>query len=159
MALGPRATATLPERKQTLPHLPNHGVTWTDKTSRTASSSTSPTKTSATATATSTTPAGPTNCPDVGERTYFAKNGKKFLQTCGIDYSGDGGAHDLTNTKTTTFDECIEECSTTNGCTGAGWEDFQDDGQDKYRRVCWMKNDLQKSHSAESAYSFAALVE
>lgn len=124
-----------------------------------ATSSTAPTKTTATATATSSASAGPTNCPDVGERTYLTKNGKKFLHKCGIDYGGEGEANDLTNAKTATFDECIEKCSTISGCTGAGWEDLQHDGEDKYRRVCWMKNDLQKSHTAEMTYSFASLVE
>ncbi|KAK3389128.1 hypothetical protein B0T20DRAFT_364238 [Sordaria brevicollis] len=119
-----------------------------------------PSKTTATATATSSSaPAAPTNCPDIGERTYTTKNGKKFLHTCGIDYAGEGEANDLTNAKTSTFDECIEKCATTSGCTGAGWEDLQYDGGDKYRRVCWMKNNLQRSHTAEMTYSFAALVE
>ena len=95
----------------------------------------------------------------MGERTYTTKNGKKFLQTCGIDYAGEGEANDLTNAKTSNFDDCIEKCATTEGCTGAGWEDFQDDGQNKYRRTCWMKNNLQKSHTAEMTYSFAVLVE
>ncbi|EGO53548.1 hypothetical protein NEUTE1DRAFT_150828, partial [Neurospora tetrasperma FGSC 2508] len=76
----------------------------------------------ATATATSTTPTTPINWLGAGEIMYSTKNGARLHHTCGIDYVGDGVAHNLTNTKTTPLDECIKECSAINRCIGGKME-------------------------------------
>lgn len=111
------------------------------------------TQSSSTPTATSTTAA---NCPS-GNNTVYSVPGsdKKFLQLCGVDYSGKEEAVDLANVLTANMKECMDNCAGFTGCTACGWGVIDGDKGDDHR--CWLKNDLGKSHKATSNWTFAIL--
>lgn len=74
---------------------------------------------------------------------------------CGVDYAGKDEANDIGSSKTKTFTLCMELCAKKVDCTGAGWGPSDSDPE---QSICWMKNNLTKSHAAEPIWSFAVLL-
>ncbi|OAA65674.1 hypothetical protein SPI_02461 [Niveomyces insectorum RCEF 264] len=93
--------------------------------------STTATVTTATATTTPTAassqpyPSSPTemaSCPGANGTVYAVPGSdKSFLRLCGVDYTGAGGAVDLSQLPTASMAECMNNCAGTRGCTGCGW--------------------------------------
>ncbi len=105
--------------------------------------------------AASLSPASAAEC-EAKNDTLYAVPGttKSFKRFCGIDFSGVGGAVDLTHVTTSTMEECIVSCSGLANCTGCGWGIIAGDQGPDYR--CWLKTDLQTPHN-QSNWSFAIL--
>ena len=80
---------------------------------------------------------------------------KSFKRFCGIDFSGVGGAVDLTDVTTSTMEECMISCSGFANCTGCGWGIIPGDKGPDYR--CWLKSNLQTPHNQSNDWSFAIL--
>ncbi|KAK1758712.1 hypothetical protein QBC47DRAFT_149867 [Echria macrotheca] len=116
--------------------------------------------TSSSPTATPTgSPGSQDSCPGMSSTQYSAANGKKFLHLCGLDYSGTGEATDITSLKTSTFAQCIEACAARDDCDGAGWGPLLPNGDNKFRQTCYLKKNLQTSHTATPEWNFAILLD
>ncbi|UQC86313.1 uncharacterized protein CLUP02_11813 [Colletotrichum lupini] len=81
---------------------------------------------------------------------------KRFLRVCGVDYSGDDGAIDMSNTQASTMGDCMEICAKSAQCTGVSWGNVMINGAAELR--CWLKRDLKKSHAAVENWNFAVLL-
>ncbi|KAK4673799.1 hypothetical protein QC763_115120 [Podospora pseudopauciseta] len=112
-----------------------------------------------TSTATSGTPsATPTGlgCPQSQGQHYTSNNNKKFITLCGVDYSDDGEAKNISNAKVKSLRDCLELCSKKKECTGAGWGVMERDKVGEH--TCWMKNGLNSSHEARGGWAFGVLL-
>jgi hypothetical protein len=97
-----------------------------------------------------------TGCPSVNNTLYTVPNSTAtFLRICGVDYSGVGEASDLETVETTSMDDCMATCAAYSGCTGCSWGPIANDTGNEHR--CWLKNDLGRSHSAETDWLFGVL--
>ncbi|KAK1826879.1 hypothetical protein QBC39DRAFT_421813 [Podospora conica] len=95
-------------------------------------------------------------CPAANNTLYLVPGSTKvFLRYCGIDYDGTDGAYDLTHIYTTSMEQCMTACASSDLCTGCGWGRIDGDSKGNYR--CWMKNNLQTPHKAREDYCFALL--
>ncbi|KAF4777974.1 hypothetical protein HER10_EVM0011041 [Colletotrichum scovillei] len=118
--------------------------------------------TSVTSTSTSTpsptaTSSGNAICPDADNTVYnVIGSDKRFLRVCGVDYSGDDGAIDMSNTQASTMGDCMEICAKSAQCTGVSWGNVMINGAAELR--CWLKRDLKKSHAAVENWNFAVLL-
>ncbi|KAI8308114.1 hypothetical protein K4K61_002927 [Colletotrichum sp. SAR11_59] len=116
------------------------------------------TKTSSTSSSSPTATSGPNAlCPDAAN-TFYSPVGsdKRFLRVCGVDYSGDNEAIDMSNMLASSMGECMDICSKTAQCTGAGWGNVTT-GEGTMELRCWLKRNLQSSHSAKEGWNFAIL--
>ncbi|KAF3026612.1 hypothetical protein E8E14_014377 [Neopestalotiopsis sp. 37M] len=119
----------------------------------TSSSSSSATKTSTSATASATATDAFSSCPSANNTVYTSStDSKNFTVHCGIDYSGDGGADDLTSEKSSTMSSCMDACAKNDECEGAGWGWIDGTGA-----MCYLKTNLTASHNATSDWEFAVL--
>ncbi|CAP67619.1 uncharacterized protein PODANS_1_15120 [Podospora anserina S mat+] len=112
-----------------------------------------------TSTATSGTPsATPTGlgCPQSQGQHYTSNNNKKFITLCGVDYSDDGEAKNISNAKVKSLRDCLELCSKKKECTGVGWGVMEGDKVGEH--TCWMKNGLNSSHEARGDWAFGVLL-
>ncbi|ETS78411.1 hypothetical protein PFICI_10473 [Pestalotiopsis fici W106-1] len=117
-----------------------------------SSSTTTATKTSTSATASATTDAF-SSCPGANNTVYTSStDSKEFTVHCGIDYSGDGGADDLTSQKSSTMTACMDACAKNDECEGAGWGWIDGTGA-----MCYLKTNLTASHNATTDWEFAVL--
>ncbi|KAF9873864.1 hypothetical protein CkaCkLH20_08598 [Colletotrichum karsti] len=115
------------------------------------------TRASSTKASTPTATSGPTAlCPDA-DNTFYSPTGsdKKFLRVCGIDFTGNE-AIDMSNLLTSSMGECMDVCSKTAQCTGAGWGNVTT-GEGTMELRCWLKRDLKSSHNAKAGWNFAIL--
>lgn len=98
-------------------------------------------------TATATTgPSQSVSCPGnnltlytvVGSGTTSAQIRKRFLLTCGRDYSSDYGAVELKpeGQQLGSMAECVEACAANVGCTACGW------GPTDGVNTCWLKSSI-----------------
>ncbi|KAF4918145.1 hypothetical protein CGCVW01_v009146 [Colletotrichum viniferum] len=116
------------------------------------------TKTSSTTSSSPTATSGPNAlCPEAAN-TFYSPVGsdKRFLRVCGVDYSGDNEAIDMSNMLASSMGECMDICSKTAQCTGAGWGNVTT-GEGTTELRCWLKRNLQSSHSAKEGWNFAIL--
>lgn len=96
------------------------------------------------------------SCPAANGTKYAAPNSdKSFLRICGVDYSGKGGAIDLGVIWTASMQDCMNNCAGYPNCTGCGWGVIEGDAGSDHR--CWLKSDLDSSHSVRSGWDFAIL--
>lgn len=124
-----------------------------------SSSSSSSSTTSSSSSSSPTATSGATAlCPEA-DNTIYNVNGsdKRFLRTCGIDYTGDAEAIDMSNTLAASMGECMEICAKTAQCAGAAWGSVTAAGGAVEQR-CWLKRDLKKSHKVASDWNFATLM-
>ncbi|KAK0737460.1 hypothetical protein B0T21DRAFT_439144 [Apiosordaria backusii] len=96
------------------------------------------------------------SCPQSQGTHYLSNNGKKFITLCGVDYSENGEAKEISNAKVKTFRDCLELCSKKKECTGAGWGVMEGDKAGEH--TCWMKNGLNSSHTAVPEWGFGVLL-
>ncbi|OHE96272.1 hypothetical protein CORC01_08490 [Colletotrichum orchidophilum] len=124
-------------------------ATATVPTSVTSSSTSAPSPTA--------TSSGNAICPDADNTVYnVIGSDKRFLRLCGVDYSGDDGAIDMSNTQASTMGDCMEICSKSAQCTGVSWGNVMINGAAELR--CWLKRDLKKSHETVENWNFAILL-
>ncbi|KAK1689516.1 hypothetical protein BDP55DRAFT_691636 [Colletotrichum godetiae] len=131
-----------------------------DATATATASTTIPTSVTITSTSTpspTATSSGNAICPDADNTVYnVIGSDKRFLRLCGLDYSGDDGAIDMSNTQASTMGDCMEICAKSAQCTGVSWGNVMINGAAELR--CWLKRDLKKSHSAVENWNFAVLL-
>ncbi|PSR94388.1 hypothetical protein BD289DRAFT_480540 [Coniella lustricola] len=72
---------------------------------------------------------------------------KKYLVLCGRDYNSDGGTADLTQFNLTTFESCLSQCGTYDGCTAVGWGNYQG------TYTCWLKSNIGTPNQSPGWYS------
>ncbi|KAK6218103.1 hypothetical protein LQW54_002852 [Pestalotiopsis sp. IQ-011] len=117
-----------------------------------ATKSATATKTSTSATASATTDAFST-CPGANNTVFTSTtDSKNFTVHCGIDYSGSGGADDVSSEKAETMTACMNACAKVDNCEGAGWGWPDGNGA-----MCYLKTNLTASHNATSNWEFATL--
>lgn len=125
------------------------------------SSSATPTKPTNTSSSTAPTVTAilPTlDCPAANNTVYTVPGMTiTFLHVCGIDYSGTGGATDLSHVYTNSMAECMNLCASFSKCTGCGWGVVAGDIVGGTSHRCWMKNDLRVAHAARDDYCFGIL--
>ncbi|KAK1750299.1 hypothetical protein QBC47DRAFT_426308 [Echria macrotheca] len=129
------------------------GSTNSTTTSHPTSSPTSSSSTSSSVTS-SASPT-PTHVASNNTLYYVPGSTKTFLQVCGIDYSGNGEATDLTYVYTGSMADCMNTCATYDKCTGCGWGPLPGDLGPPHR--CWLKKDLRGAHEARDDYCFGIL--
>ncbi|KAJ0312309.1 hypothetical protein COL5a_001990 [Colletotrichum fioriniae] len=131
-----------------------------DATATETSSTTIPTSVTSTSTSApspTATSSGNAICPDADNTVYnVIGSDKRFLRVCGVDYSGDDGAIDMSNTQASTMGDCMEICAKSAQCTGVSWGNVMINGAAELR--CWLKRDLKKSHAAVENWNFAVLL-
>lgn len=66
---------------------------------------------------------------------------------CGRDYNSDGGAQDILSVNTTTFEGCLNECGSTDGCTAVGWGNYYG------INTCWLKSTIGSPSWSSSWYA------
>ncbi|GJC99249.1 hypothetical protein ColKHC_08075 [Colletotrichum higginsianum] len=81
---------------------------------------------------------------------------KRFLRLCGLDYTGDDGAIDMSDALASTMGECMEQCARVAQCTGVSWGNVLINGAPELR--CWLKRDLKKSRATVANWNFAVLL-
>lgn len=122
--------------------------------------SVSPTSTtgSSTTTASPTATSGPNAiCPEADNTVYHVVGSdKRFLRLCGLDYTGDDGAIDMSDALASTMGECMEQCARVAQCTGVSWGNVLINGTPELR--CWLKRDLKKSRATVANWNFAVLL-
>ncbi|WQF84553.1 hypothetical protein CDEST_09567 [Colletotrichum destructivum] len=122
--------------------------------------SVSPTSTtgSSTTTASPTATSGPNAiCPEADNTVYHViGSDKRFLRLCGLDYTGDDGAIDMSDAPASTMGECMEQCARVAQCTGVSWGNVLINGAPELR--CWLKRDLKKSRATVANWNFAVLL-
>ncbi|OBR04616.1 hypothetical protein CH63R_11319 [Colletotrichum higginsianum IMI 349063] len=122
--------------------------------------SVSPTSTtgSSTTTASPTATSGPNAiCPEADNTVYHVVGSdKRFLRLCGLDYTGDDGAIDMSDALASTMGECMEQCARVAQCTGVSWGNVLINGAPELR--CWLKRDLKKSRATVANWNFAVLL-
>lgn len=98
------------------------------------------------------------DCPAVNGTVYRVPNSdKRFLQLCGIDYSGLSGAVDIKHLPTGSFADCMNNCAGTVGCSGCAWGVVEGDNPGPEHR-CWIKSTLQKGHAARDDFCFGIMM-
>ncbi|KAF3067409.1 hypothetical protein GL218_08474 [Daldinia childiae] len=120
--------------------------------------STTPTSTTPSSTKVSPTPSftgtlipGPVICPQNNNTVYVSRGSSKpFNVQCGLDYSSDDGAEDLTHMYKASMSQCIDACGDHSGCVGVGWGNLEGSTE------CWLKSKLGKPNSSPNWY-FALL--
>ncbi|TDZ35414.1 hypothetical protein C8035_v009342 [Colletotrichum spinosum] len=144
------ATATIPSSSAKTA-IPESGSPTSPTVGRTSSASTAP---SATATSGATAV-----CPEANNTIYSPEGSdKRFLRVCGIDYTGDAEAIDMSNMLAGSMGECIDICSKAAQCTGVAWGNTTSASGAAEQR-CWLKRDMKKSHEAtDRNWNFAILL-
>lgn len=105
-------------------------VTSTKKSTTTAASSKVVTLTSSSPSANAARAAPTLSCPASDTSIYAASNGENFKVQCNIDHTGG----DLKMVYTSSLDQCISTCSTTNNCQAVSWVPGTPNGP------CYMKS-------------------
>ncbi|GKT63159.1 hypothetical protein ColTof4_05251 [Colletotrichum tofieldiae] len=113
---------------------------------------------SSTTTASPTATSGPNSiCPEADNTIYnVIGSDKRFLRLCGVDYTGDDGAIDMSNTPAASMGECMEICAKAAQCTGVSWGNVIINGEAELR--CWLKRDLKTSRAGVANWNFAVLL-
>lgn len=97
-----------------------------------------------------------TGCPGVNDSVIeVSVLHKSFRLECAVDYSGPGGAVDLSNFEARTLKECITGCAGNQYCTGCAWG--RGEHENGATHVCYMKSTLGASHYAQADWVFAVL--
>ncbi|KAM0452027.1 hypothetical protein ACHAPV_009751 [Trichoderma viride] len=125
-------------------------------TSSAPGSHTSTSTSSKTASPTESLPSNLLGCPQANNTRYAVPGSEKtFLLMCGIDYSGAGQAVEVGNLYTVDMEDCMANCATFPGCTGAGWGIIPGDAGSEHR--CWLKGDLGEKPIPKPGWYFAIL--
>ncbi|KAM0512851.1 hypothetical protein ACHAPE_008485 [Trichoderma viride] len=125
-------------------------------TSSAPGSHTSTSTSSKTASPTESLPPSLLGCPQANNTRYAVPGlDKTFLLNCGIDYTGAGQAVEVGNLYTADMEDCMANCATFPGCTGAGWGIIPGDAGSEHR--CWLKGDLGKKPIPKPGWYFAIL--
>ncbi|KZL80224.1 pan apple-like domain protein [Colletotrichum incanum] len=145
-----------------VPTMSSSSISSSLSTTTTVSSTTETTlltsTTSSTMIASPTATSGPNSiCPEADNTIYnVIGSDKRFLRLCGVDYTGDDGAIDMSNTQAASMGECMEICAKAAQCTGVSWGNVMINGEAELR--CWLKRDLKTSRAAVANWNFAVLL-
>ncbi|KAI4852756.1 hypothetical protein E4T44_01278 [Aureobasidium sp. EXF-8845] len=92
------------------------------------------------------------SCPSIDGSTFYDAAGKYYKITCGMDYQG----NDIVEKDNiATFEQCINACDATDGCTGVG---FAHDGYYGSNPGCYLKS-AQSSNAVNSTTDLSYIVD